>query len=64
MYKAPVEEIAFTLKHIAGMGEAISKGFSAISARISSTPSSPRRGVLPQRKWRRLPKSATGKVPG
>ncbi|MBY3179192.1 acyl-CoA dehydrogenase [Rhizobium leguminosarum] len=26
MYKAPVEEIAFTLKHVAGMGEAISKG--------------------------------------
>ncbi|OWV71856.1 acyl-CoA dehydrogenase [Rhizobium sp. R634] len=27
MYKAPVEEIAFTLKHVVGMGEAISKGF-------------------------------------
>ncbi|PDT01789.1 acyl-CoA dehydrogenase [Rhizobium chutanense] len=27
MYKAPVEEIAFTLKHVAGMGEAISEGF-------------------------------------
>ncbi|PDS45010.1 acyl-CoA dehydrogenase [Rhizobium anhuiense] len=26
MYKAPVEEIAFTLKHVAGMGEAISQG--------------------------------------
>ncbi|TAX54477.1 acyl-CoA dehydrogenase [Rhizobium leguminosarum] len=26
MYKAPVEEIAFTLKHVAGMGEAMSKG--------------------------------------
>ncbi|WP_064694037.1 acyl-CoA dehydrogenase [Rhizobium aegyptiacum] len=26
MYKAPVEEIAFTLKHVAGMGEAISNG--------------------------------------
>ena len=26
MYKAPVEEIAFTLKHVAGMGEALSKG--------------------------------------
>ncbi|MBX5168086.1 MULTISPECIES: acyl-CoA dehydrogenase [unclassified Rhizobium] len=26
MYKAPVEEIAFTLKHVAGMGEAISAG--------------------------------------
>ncbi|MBB3521253.1 acyl-CoA dehydrogenase [Rhizobium sp. BK456] len=26
MYKAPVEEIAFTLKHVAGMGEAISLG--------------------------------------
>ncbi|OWV64748.1 acyl-CoA dehydrogenase [Rhizobium sp. R339] len=26
MYKAPVEEIAFTLKHVAGMGEAISTG--------------------------------------
>ncbi|NKL35344.1 acyl-CoA dehydrogenase [Rhizobium leguminosarum bv. viciae] len=26
MYKAPVEEIAFTLKHVAGMDEAISKG--------------------------------------
>ncbi|MBX4865476.1 acyl-CoA dehydrogenase [Rhizobium bangladeshense] len=26
MYKAPVEEIAFTLKHVAGMGEAMSNG--------------------------------------
>ncbi|AIC26101.1 acyl-CoA dehydrogenase protein [Rhizobium etli bv. mimosae str. IE4771] len=26
MYKAPVEEIAFTLKHVAGMGEALSNG--------------------------------------
>ncbi|MDC7743305.1 acyl-CoA dehydrogenase [Rhizobium binxianense] len=26
MYKAPVEEIAFTLKHVAGMGEAMSEG--------------------------------------
>ncbi|MBB2835482.1 UNVERIFIED_ORG: acyl-CoA dehydrogenase [Rhizobium esperanzae] len=26
MYKAPVEEIAFTLKHVAGMGEAMSSG--------------------------------------
>ena len=26
MYKAPVEEIAFTLKHVAGMGEAMSQG--------------------------------------
>ncbi|WP_037094602.1 acyl-CoA dehydrogenase [Rhizobium leguminosarum] len=26
MYKAPVEEIAFTLKHVAGMGEAVSQG--------------------------------------
>ncbi|AXA41510.1 acyl-CoA dehydrogenase [Rhizobium leguminosarum] len=26
MYKAPVEEIAFTLKHVAGMGEAIAQG--------------------------------------
>ena len=26
MYKAPVEEIAFTLKHVAGMGEALEKG--------------------------------------
>jgi acyl-CoA dehydrogenase len=26
MYKAPVEEIAFTLKHVAGMDEAISRG--------------------------------------
>ncbi|MGR9223859.1 acyl-CoA dehydrogenase [Rhizobium leguminosarum] len=26
MYKAPVEEITFTLKHVAGMGEAMSKG--------------------------------------
>ncbi|NYJ11257.1 acyl-CoA dehydrogenase [Rhizobium leguminosarum] len=29
MYKAPVEEIAFTLKHVAGMGEAISQGLLA-----------------------------------
>jgi acyl-CoA dehydrogenase len=26
MYKAPVEEIVFTLKHVAGLGEAIDKG--------------------------------------
>ncbi len=26
MYKAPVDEIAFTLKHVAGMGEAIGQG--------------------------------------
>ncbi|MGR8922742.1 acyl-CoA dehydrogenase [Rhizobium leguminosarum] len=26
MYKAPVEEIAFTLKHVAGMGEAMAQG--------------------------------------
>src|SRR5690554_4031592 len=26
MYKAPVEEIAFTLKHVAGMAEALERG--------------------------------------
>ena len=26
MYKAPVDEIAFTLKHVAGMAEALEQG--------------------------------------
>ena len=63
MYRAPVEEIAFTLKHVAGLRAAIEAGVlgdlcedlvDAILARPAASP--PRRS-------RRSARSATGRAP-
>lgn len=53
MYKAPVDEIAFTLKHVAGMAEALEQGRLGDLSDTLSMPSCMKPAVLPPTKWRR-----------
>ncbi len=62
MYKAPVEEIAFTLKHVAGMGQAMEEGrLGDLSGDVVDA-IRPRPAVLPGMRWSRWPRSAIGRA--